>query len=184
LRVFKKSVQGVPQLIVKCFTTFDGFTKEEICDALWNVECRREWDKVCQEFKIVENIKEDDTEIIYMAIQPPLNIISPRDFVQKRKILKNFPTDDSIMIHFNSVEHSSCPVNNKYIRAETIISGYHIKTISIDPLKTSFSAIVHNDPKGLIPNWILDFIAPKFPKEWIKNLNIGLNQIKSKKKRI
>lgn len=138
-----------------------------------------EWDKVCKDFRLIEK-NEDGSEIIYMAIQPPISILSPKDFVQKRKVWKNFQDDDSILFYFKSVTHPSCPVNKKYIRAEAVLSGYYMKTISTSPERTLFYGIVHNDIKGNIPVWVTNHIAPKFPKEWINALKNGCMELKKK----
>ena len=101
--------------------------------------------------------------------------------MQSRKIWKNFPTDDSIVITFKSVTHEKCPVYKKYVRAETIISGYYIQTISLNPPKTHLGIISQNDIKGNIPAWLVNSVAQKAPKEWINNLIKGCERVRANK---
>ena len=53
--------------------------------------------------------------------------VSNRDFLQQRKVRKNFPNPGTITMHFKSVTHPKCPEKPKIVRAETLISGYIIE---------------------------------------------------------
>ena len=74
-----------------------------------------------------------------------------------------------------------CPENPKFVRAETIISGYFIKTVSINPIKTLVSIIAQTDIKGSIPNFIVNNVSQKAPKEWVNNLMKGCEQVRANK---
>jgi hypothetical protein len=108
-------------------------------------------------------------------------LIDNRDFVQKRKIWKNFPDETSTLLHFKSVDHKDCPIYKKTVRAETIISGYFIKTLNIDPPKTFLSIISQNDIKGKIPTTLVNRLSQTAPKDWVKNLLKGCEMVKQKK---
>jgi hypothetical protein len=108
-------------------------------------------------------------------------LVKDRDFVQRRKIWRNFPDDNSVILHFKSVEHHLCPLKNNCVRANTIISGYYIQTISANPLRTRISGITQTDVRGSIPKMIVNRIAQNAPKEWMKNLLNGCKLVKEKK---
>lgn len=108
--------------------------------------------------------------------------ITNRDFVQKRKIWKDFPDSDSTILHFKSVEHKLCPAKPKFIRADTVISGYFIKTLSTSPMKTLVSIISQTDIRGAIPTWLVNSVAQKAPKEWVNNLMKGCEKVRTLQK--
>ncbi len=105
--------------------------------------------------------------------------VQDRDFVQKRKVWKNFPTNSSSIIHFKSIEHKSAPHHAKKIRAHTIISGYYLETVSMNPKTTKIVIISQTDIKGSIPKLIVNTVSQKAPKLWINNLHKGCDMIKS-----
>jgi hypothetical protein len=47
----------------------EGFNKDEIFEAISNVNIRKDWDKVFSEFKIVESNEADGSEVLYMSIK-------------------------------------------------------------------------------------------------------------------
>ena len=59
----------------------------------------------------------------------------------------NYPDSQSICIHFKSIEHKQIPLKKNIIRAEVIIGGYYLKTISIDPPRTLIITIDEFDYK-------------------------------------
>lgn len=73
--------------------------------------------------------------------------VADREFVQQRKIWRNFPDEKSHCIHFKSVDHNDVPYKKKVVRAETIISGYYMSTMSIDPPKTRLISVSQTDIK-------------------------------------
>lgn len=70
--------------------------------------------------------------------------VADREFVQQKNVWRAFPNEDSISIHYKSVDHKDIPYRDYVIRAKTIISGYYLSTISVNPPKQvhlSFSNI-------------------------------------------
>lgn len=67
IKIFKKKVEGHSSVLIRTFATIEGYTKEEIFDAICDVNIRKEWDKIFSEFKIVD--KTTDNEVLYMSIK-------------------------------------------------------------------------------------------------------------------
>ncbi len=105
--------------------------------------------------------------------------VQDRDFVQKRKIWKNFPSQNSSIIHFKSTEHKNAPTKCGKVRANTIISGYYIETVNMNPKTTKVAIISQTDIKGSIPKWIVNSVSQKAPKLWVNNLYKGCDMIKN-----
>jgi hypothetical protein len=55
--------------LIKTVAYLDGFTKQEIFDAISDVNIRMQWDKVFSEFKIVETNDDEQWEVLYMSIK-------------------------------------------------------------------------------------------------------------------
>jgi len=68
---------------------------------------------------------EENIDIVYSYLKAPL-MITDRDFLQKRIILKNYKGVDYIM-GFENYEDEEIPHKKGVIRAETLISGYVIR---------------------------------------------------------
>jgi hypothetical protein len=171
--------------MIKSIFTIENYTKEQVYEAIANVSIRKEWDKIFSEFKVIEADSEG-YEILYMSIKVKFIFtkapvfVKNRDFVQRRKIWKNFPDENSVILHFKSVDNQHCPVKKDFIRANTIISGYYIQTLSTNPLRTRLSGITQTDVKGIIPKMIVNRVAQNAPKEWMKNLLNGCKIVKDR----
>jgi len=111
-------------------------------------------------------------------------LVERREFVQKRKIWTNFPDNNSVCIHFKSIDHPLCPLTKKIVRAHTYISGYFIKNESLDPLKCSIHIISQTDAKGKIPVWIVNKVSQTAPNDWVNNLIKGCKMAREKKNKL
>ena len=109
-----------------------------------------------------------------MIIKSPSLITKDRDNVQQRKIWKNFPNNNSHILHFTSIDSPQFPKSKKYIRANTIISGYYIEDIPGEN-KSNLIIVSQTDVGG--PNWLINKVAPKASKNWVNNLIKGCNMI-------
>lgn len=59
----------MPQILIKANSIIDGFTKDEVFQAIADVKIRKEWDKVFSEFKIVDNNDNEGFEVLYMSLK-------------------------------------------------------------------------------------------------------------------
>ena len=176
IHIFKRMVPGIDVILIKSICTIP-YNKDIIFEAIANVEIRKKWDSVFSELKVVNHNGENGAEILYMIIKSPSFLVSDRDFVQQRKIWKEFPTKNSHILHFISVESPDCPLNKKYVRAETIISGYFIEDIPNQPNKSTLGIISQTDIRGKIPTWLVNKVAPKASKGWVVSLLKGCKMV-------
>jgi hypothetical protein len=168
--------------VVRTITTIEGYTKEQIFDALAVFEVRKQWDKVMQEFNIIQVCPEDNSEIIYSSIKPPVFLISKRDFVQKRKIWKGVSCSDSILVHVKNCQHPDYPEKDTPVRGEVILAGNYLKTVSHNPLKVLLCMIGQNHLKGNFSASMINDKFPKSTKDMVKNLIDGLKKVYKNKK--
>ena len=176
-KIYKKMTEGVPVILIKsiCKIPYD---KQVIFNAISDLNIRKKWDSVFSELKVVNHDGENGAEILYMIIKSPSVFVSDRDFVQQRKMWKNFPDEHSHILHFISVENKDCPIKKKLVRAETVISGYFIKDDEErGPNHSILGIISQTDIKGNIPTWLVNKFAPKSSKGWVKSLYKGCKLI-------
>lgn len=78
------------------------------------------------------------------------------------------------------MDHRDCPVTKNFVRAHTYISGYYIKTESINPPVCSLHIISQTDAKGSIPTWIVNSASQTAPNSWVNNLIKGCKMAKDR----
>ena len=173
-KIFKKVIPGYDVILIKTLCQIP-FNKDIIYEAIANLEIRKKWDLSFSELKIINEKKDNkNVELLYMIIKSPSLITKDRDNVQQRKIWKNFPNNNSHILHFTSIDSPQFPKSKKYIRANTIISGYYIEDIPGEN-KSNLIIVSQTDVGG--PNWLINKVAPKASKNWVNNLIKGCNMI-------
>ena len=171
-KVYKRLVEGIPVILIKALAHLP-YSKDVVFEAIANLDIRKQWDSVFSELRVVNHNGENGAEILYMIIKSPVFIVKNRDFVQQRKIWRNFPTTKSHMLHFISIDTPDCPENKKCIRAETVISGYYMQDDPEEPEHTLLGVLSQTDVKGDIPVFLVNKFAPKSSKSWITSLKKG-----------
>ena len=171
-KVYKKHVENNPVILIRCIAKIP-YNKDIVFEAIANLDIRKKWDAVFSELRVVNYEGENGAEILYMIIKSPVFFVTDRDFVQQRKMWKNFPTNKSHILHFISFDTPSCPLNKKYVRAETIISGYYMQDDPDNPQNTILGVLSQTDIKGNIPHFLVNKFAPKSSKKWVKSLIKG-----------
>jgi hypothetical protein len=171
-KVYKRLVEGIPVILIKAMAKLP-YNKDVVFEAIANLNIRKQWDSVFSELRVVNHEGENGAEILYMIIKSPVLLVKNRDFVQQRKIWRNFPTTKSHMLHFISIDSPECPINKKCIRAETVISGYYMQDDPDEPGHTLLGVLSQTDIKGDIPVFLVNKFAPKSSKSWISSLTKG-----------
>lgn len=175
-RVYKKHREGYDIILIKCQAKIP-YNKDVIFEAIANLEVRKKWDAVFSELKVVNNNGENGAEILYMIIKSPVFFISDRDFIQQRKVWKTFPSEKSHMLHFISIDTPECPITKKYVRAETVISGYYMQDDPDEPGHSILGILSQTDIKGNIPVYLVNKFAPGSVRNWIKSLLKGCKMV-------
>lgn len=143
--------------------------KDVLFKLIYDLEIRSTWDNILQDMTVIEKI-DAQSDVIYSYVKGVMGA-SDRDFLQLRKFYTNFKEFDYVIV-MKSSSHPDKPLVKKKIRAETIISGYLIKTI--DEEHCELGMISQTDIKGFVPKFLVNVIAPKKPVEWFKKLEKAL----------
>lgn len=172
--IFKKMTDDSPIVLVKVYAIMEGILPSTVFEVMTNQEIRRQWDKVLSNFEILEDNPAEGRSVLYYIVKTPIGT-SNRDFLQQRKIKRDFPTQGTYTMHFKSVTHERMPEKPKIVRADTLISGYIIEP-SLDEKgrpSTKLTIISQNDIKGIVPKAIVNIAASRAPRQWVNNLVKG-----------
>mmetsp|Transcript_88674 Transcript_88674/g.228694 ORF Transcript_88674/g.228694 Transcript_88674/m.228694 type:complete len:802 (+) Transcript_88674:72-2477(+) len=162
-----KIQSGVGGITLRAWATVPGVDLHVAFYLFHNFQERVKWDKVFAHMEIVE----DDmagSDILYSLMRVPT--VTSRDFLQYRRA--SVREDGSILLVLRSAEHPKMPEDKRYIRAESYISGYVLRQSFGSDGKPVLNIFLmsSSDVKGLIPKWIISYIAPKKPSEWVETL--------------
>lgn len=107
----------------------------------------------------------NDKRIEYSHFHAPWPA-SDRDFVYEIELVKK--TDTMIVYKMQSIASSLMPLNDDKVRADLFETIYTL-TVKSDG-STDVELIYHADPKGWIPNWIINIIQRVLPYKIMNNL--------------
>eukprot|EP00743_Colponemidia_sp_Colp-15_P003518 GILK01003796.1.p1 GENE.GILK01003796.1~~GILK01003796.1.p1 ORF type:complete len:801 (+),score=136.12 GILK01003796.1:104-2506(+) len=173
LSVFKKKSNDSPICVIKAFAEFEGISREVLFKTIFDVEVRAAWDKTFSDFRVADVLGEDD--ILYYGIKGPWGITN-RDFVQRRSI-RHIESEQMTIMLYKSVDTEKVPLRKGYIRANTLLSGYIIRTDPKNPNVTKLTIISQNDLKGLLPKALVNAFAGRAPLDWINAMLKGCARV-------
>lgn len=128
---------------------------------------RPQWVPYLQHSKIIEKISPAE-HIEYSLFSAPWPA-SNRDFVYRVQYSQQRAGNRlQLSYHMQSVEHAEMPLQPGLIRGEIFSSVYRLTPISA--WQTSVELIYHADPKGWLPNWIVNIIQRAFPFRMMQKL--------------
>lgn len=96
---------------------------------------------------------------------------SDRDFVYQIELISE--SDQQLVYKMHSIESDLKPVDKNKIRADLYESIYTLTVLDKDT--TSVELVFHADPKGWLPNWIINIIQRVLPFKILRNLKARLN---------
>lgn len=140
---------------------------EKIQRLVDNLPQRTQWVPYLKHSKIIENISATE-HIEYSLFSAPWPA-SNRDFVYRVQRSQQ-QTDDQLQLSYRmrSVNHDVMPLQPGLIRGEIFSSVYRLTQISAG--QTRVELIYHADPRGWLPNWIVNIIQRAFPYKMMRNL--------------
>eukprot|EP00330_Aristerostoma_sp_ATCC50986_P007684 CAMPEP_0114593842 /NCGR_PEP_ID=MMETSP0125-20121206/15439_1 /TAXON_ID=485358 ORGANISM="Aristerostoma sp., Strain ATCC 50986" /NCGR_SAMPLE_ID=MMETSP0125 /ASSEMBLY_ACC=CAM_ASM_000245 /LENGTH=187 /DNA_ID=CAMNT_0001793431 /DNA_START=1693 /DNA_END=2256 /DNA_ORIENTATION=+ len=187
MKIDKVRVDDSPIVLIRARSILKGYSCMELFEQIYDSENRKKWDTVTTQLKILEQV-DDKTDVIHFVIKTPFGC-SNRDFVQKREYCLDYPKKDHIVVSFVSVTHPAMPHIKGNVRGDTKIAGYVMRPLPDDPNSTEMFILSQCDIKGMVPKFIVNYVAGKAPAEWIKKLTDacdvakGLKKDKKKKKK-
>jgi hypothetical protein len=155
-----------PIMTLRAWATVPGADIYAAFYQFYNMEQRCSWDKVFATMNLIEKDIQG-SEILYSVLKAPA--VTPRDFLQYRRI--RVMEDGTIHIVLRSAEHHGCPENKANIRAESYISGYILRQeVENGEQVLKIFLMAATDVKGFVPKWVVNYLAPKAPPQWVDSL--------------
>jgi len=96
---------------------------------------------------------------------------SDRDFVYQIELTSS--SDQKLVYKMVSVDSDLKPNDDRYIRADLFESIYTLQSLNSET--TSVELVFHADPKGWLPNWIINIIQRVLPFKILRNLRNRLS---------
>lgn len=172
IAVYSTEIHGSEILKIKTRAKINASILE-IQSILDNVEHRSNWIPYLKESSVIENISitENIEYSLFSAPWPASN----RDFVYKLTRISN--NKSNAIYKMKSITHAKKPEDGSMIRADLMDSTYILTALS--EKETRVELIFHADPKGWLPNWIINIIQRILPYLILKNLRQQVIQTES-----
>ncbi|CAK77527.1 unnamed protein product (macronuclear) [Paramecium tetraurelia] len=174
-QIYKTLKEGSDSVFIKGFGIIKDTTLELALKVVYDIKLRREWDKLLRDFQIIQT-ETEDIDIVAYYVQPPISLVTPREWVQRRILRQDFPQTGQITLLFYSVDYPQHPINSKRIRAHTEISSMIFEVHEQNNVKISICS--NNDIKGYIPKMIVNRASASGPIDWFKSMQGACNKYK------
>lgn len=155
VEVYRKEVEGSPLVAFKGVTVIDA-PLEKLLWVLADNEHRTEWVDLCAESRVLEQVSPFES-VIYQRYSLPW-YLTDRDYVYRARATRT--PDGVVTLVLSSCEHADAP-ETIGIRAELIESSYVLTPLGPD--RTRLSVEIHTDPKGLVPDWLVNVVQKSWP---------------------
>lgn len=108
-----------------------------------------EYDNTLESIKVIEEIS--NQSIVYTITKKPGPFIDKRDCIT----VLNYKEEDGSIIYFGgSIDYPNFPINKGNVRGEVPLIGYLLTLV--DDLNTKIVYVIHVDPKGLVPKFMIN----------------------------
>ncbi|CAD8071372.1 unnamed protein product [Paramecium primaurelia] len=174
-QIYKTLKEGSDNVFIKGFGIIKDTTLELALKVVYNIQLRREWDKLLRDFQIIKT-ESEDIDIVAYYVQPPISLVTPREWVQRRILRYDFPQQGQITLLFYSIDYPQHPIKNNRIRAHTEISSMIFEVFEQKNVKISICS--NNDIKGYIPKMIVNRASASGPIDWFKSMQGACNKYK------
>jgi len=162
-------MQTADSEIVKAKAVISVKSNIQSVDNLLNdIDYRHQWIPFLKQSKLISTINNKE-RLEYSHFSAPWPA-SDRDFVYQLELVDN--TEKTQVYKMSSVISELMPETQSMIRADLFESVYTLRYIEEDV--TQVELIFHADPKGWLPNWIINIIQQVLPYKILENLRSEL----------
>jgi len=172
--VYSRDIDGSDIIKVKTQVVIDA-NMAVIRSILDDVSNRKKWVPFLEESRILNKYSITE-KLEYSHFTAPWPA-SDRDFIYRHRLL--YEDDKKIVFLMNVVEDELMPAQNGIVRADMIESQYTL--LSLNNNKTKVELIFYADPKGWLPDWLINKIQQLLPYRMLLNLKGVAENMMSKK---
>lgn len=171
IQVYSIAVQDTAIVKARAVAIIDA-PLEKIQRLVDDFSQRPQWVPYLQHSKIIEKISPAE-HIEYSLFSAPWPA-SNRDFVYRVQRSQQWINNQlQLSYQMRSVEHEAIPLQPGLVRGEIFSSVYRLSVINAG--QTRVELIYHADPKGWLPNWIVNIIQRGFPFRMMQKLRQQLH---------
>ncbi len=163
--VYSKEIDGSDIIKVKTQVVIN-VDMQILQSILDDVSFRQKWVPYLAESRILKKIS--DTEKLEYSLFVAPWPASDRDFVYRQKLLHK--DDEKIIFVMNVEETDLMPEQGGVVRADMIESRYTLT--SLTDSQTNVELIFYADPKGWLPDWVVNKIQQVLPYRMLRRLKI------------
>jgi hypothetical protein len=163
IQVYTMDVSGSKIIKVKTRVTI-ATPMQHIQRILDNVPQRKDWVPYLQHSAIIETL-DDGSRIEHSIFAAPWPA-ADRDFTYR--MVRGRQDAERQVYTMKSTTTEQMPDQPDIIRAELIDSRYSLRATGAE--RTEVELIFYADPKGWLPNWIINIIQQVLPYRMLKNL--------------
>ncbi len=162
--VYSREIEGSSLLAFKAEGIVDMSYGKALA-VLRDVEEATAWDQALKKKITIEDIS-DIEAITYSVVDMPWPLKN-RDMVVTNKLHYD-PKTMELVVKSSSIEHKKYPPNDTYVRAQIKFANFRFKPFNG---KSKFYMEVHVDPKGSIPDWVINMVQKDMPMDFIQRLS-------------
>lgn len=164
VEVARKKVAGKNVFAFRGEATTD-ISVETFASILADEALSPKWVDMMVESKVVKTYP-DDAALLHQKYDIPWPM-DDRDYVFKKNIVFD-PTAKKVLITLQSVEDSLVPATAGYVRAEGERTFWSFEVLPDG--KTKIIVEVMTDPKGALPDWLVNSVQEDWPHKSINSL--------------
>lgn len=162
VEVYRKEAANSPLVAFRGVTVMEA-PLERILWVLADNEHRTEWIDLCAESRVLEQVSPYES-VIYQRYALPW-YLTDRDYVYRAKAVRD--ADGTVRLSLASCEHPGAP-ETVGIRAQLIESSYVLTPLGAQ--RTRVSVEIHTDPKGLVPDWLVNVVQKSWPLKTLQGI--------------
>ena len=172
--VYTQEVEGSDIIKVKAQVVIN-VNMEKIQLFLDNISYRKKWVPYLEDVKILKEYSATERleYSFFVAPWPASN----RDFIYRQRLLHK--DDKKIVFALNVEESDLMPEQDGIVRAEMIESQYTLTLLTDNQTKAEL--IFYADPKGLLPNWVINMTQKELPYRMLRKLKVNVERLERKK---
>ncbi len=167
IRVFKRKPSGASLYAFRGIGLIDA-PLEKLLWVLNDSAHHTQWVDRLERSIVLERKNAYDAVIYHHFDAPP--IISDRDFVYRARA--HTRADGATVIRISSVQHAKAPPTAG-VRGELKDTSYVLKP---QGNKTLVDVTILTDPKGSLPNWLINMISESWPRKTLTALGLQVKK--------
>ena len=181
IEIYNRHVGNMPTLMFKTIATIDE-PIDKVVSVLVDLERRNQWEPFFGSGKVIREVTPYD-RIEYWHSATPKPILKDREFIVNTKAWVDQPSN-TLIFQFKSVDYPYQSGFNR-VRAKLYESSFALTPLG--PNKTKIVYILHVDPMGWCPKWIIRIVQEGYPRgfvlkvrEYIAKQNIKVDPLAQK----